>query len=86
MHLYINGLYWGIYNPIERLDTSFFANHVGGYEKDWDIVKDRAVDNTAELQDGLAADWTNLIAQVNLGINSEVAFRRGRSGGFGQPD
>ena len=75
VHLYINGLYWGIYNPIERLDTSFFANHVGGYEKDWDIVKDRAVDNTAELQDGLAADWTNLIAQVNLGINSEVAFQ-----------
>ena len=75
VHLYINGLYWGVYNPIERLDTSFFANHVGGYEKDWDIVKDRAFDNTAELQDGSAVDWTNLIAQVNLGINSEVAFQ-----------
>jgi hypothetical protein len=75
VHLYINGLYWGIYNPIERLDTSFFANHLGGLEKDWDIVKDRAGDGTAELQDGTAADWTNLIAQVNLGINSESAFQ-----------
>jgi hypothetical protein len=79
VHLYINGLYWGIYNPIERLDTTFFANHLGGYEKDWDIVKDR-VDLAgglwkAELQDGSETDWTNLIAQVNLGINSESAFQ-----------
>lgn len=75
VHLYINGLYWGIYNPIERLDTAFFANHAGGLEKDWDVVKDRAADGTAEVQDGVAAEWTNLIAQVNLGVASESAFQ-----------
>ena len=79
LHLYINGLYWGIYNAIERLDTTYFANHLGGYEKDWDVLKDR-VDLAgglwkAELQDGSDADWTNLIALVNLGINSESAFQ-----------
>jgi hypothetical protein len=75
VHLYINGLYWGIYNPIERLDPTYFANHVGGLEKDWDIVKDRGANSMADLQDGSAADWTNLIAQVNLGINNEGAFQ-----------
>jgi hypothetical protein len=75
VHLYINGLYWGIYNPIERLDPTYFANHLGGLEKDWDIVKDRGANNMADLQDGSAEDWTNLIAQVNLGINSEGAFQ-----------
>lgn len=79
VHLYVNGLYWGLYNPIERLDPAYFANHLGGLEKDWDIVKDR-VDLAggtwkAELQDGSDADWTNLIAFVNLGINSETAFQ-----------
>jgi hypothetical protein len=70
VHLYVNGLYWGIYAAIERLDTTYFANHLGGYEKDWDIMKDYS-----ELQDGSRADWDNLIAQVNLGINSEPEFQ-----------
>jgi hypothetical protein len=74
VHLYVNGLYWGIYNAIERLDTAYFANHLGGYEKDWDILKDLAA-GVAELQDGSRADWDALIAQVNLGINNEDAFQ-----------
>jgi hypothetical protein len=70
VHLYINGLYWGIYNAIERLDTTYFANHLGGYEKDWDIMKD-----FSELQDGSRADWDALITLVNLGIDSESDFQ-----------
>jgi hypothetical protein len=79
VHLYINGLYWGVYNPSERLDTAFFSQNLGGYEKDWDIVKDRQDLGgglwKAELQDGSETDWTNLLAYVNLGINSEAAFQ-----------
>lgn len=70
VHLYVNGLYWGIYNVIERLGPTYFAKHLGGYEKDWDIMKD-----FSELQDGSRADWDNLITQVNLGINSEPEFQ-----------
>ena len=70
MHVYINGLYWGIYNVTERIDPTYFANNLGGYEKDWDIMKDYS-----ELQDGSRADWDNLIALVNLGINSESQFQ-----------
>ena len=75
VHLYINGLYWGVYNPIERLDTTYFANHLGGYEKDWDILKDRDGSNNAELQDGSRADWDALINLVNAGINNESTFQ-----------
>ena len=78
VHLYINGLYWGIYNAIERLDTTYFADHLGGYEKDWDIVKDRVDPNDGEVpevQDGSRADWNVLIDLVNLGINSESDFQ-----------
>jgi hypothetical protein len=70
VHLYLNGLYWGIYNVIERLGPTYFANHLGGYEKDWDIIKDNS-----ELQDGSRTDWDALIALVNAGINSESAFQ-----------
>lgn len=27
VHLYVNGLYWGLYNPVERPDASFSASY-----------------------------------------------------------
>ena len=35
VHLYLNGLYWGIYNLIERPDTSFMAAYFDGTRSDW---------------------------------------------------
>src|SRR5690606_24807997 len=40
VHLYINGLYWGLYSPAERTDDAFLASHLGGEPEDWDIIKD----------------------------------------------
>jgi hypothetical protein len=40
VHLYINGLYWGLYSPAERVDDAFLAAHLGGAEEDWDILRD----------------------------------------------
>jgi hypothetical protein len=34
-HLYINGLYWGLYNLVERPDASFAASYLGGDEEEW---------------------------------------------------
>ncbi len=38
MHLYINGLYWGMYNPVERIDGQFAANYYGGDKEDYDVL------------------------------------------------
>lgn len=35
VHLYINGLYWGLYNAVERPDASFVASYMGGQDEDW---------------------------------------------------
>jgi hypothetical protein len=37
VHLYVNGLYWGVYNPTERPDASFQALHRGGREEQYDV-------------------------------------------------
>ena len=37
-HLYINGVYWGLYNPVERADTFYAADYFGGNEDDWFAV------------------------------------------------
>ncbi|MGH9460816.1 MAG: CotH kinase family protein [Vicinamibacteria bacterium] len=40
VHLYLNGLYWGLYNATERPDAWFQAAHFGGEEDDWFSVND----------------------------------------------
>ncbi|VGO12931.1 hypothetical protein PDESU_01485 [Pontiella desulfatans] len=50
VHLYLNGIYWGLYNPCERLDDAFAASYLGGNEQDYFCFKgkggDTAGDNT----------------------------------------
>ncbi|TWT90307.1 CotH protein [Pseudobythopirellula maris] len=40
VHLYINGLYWGMYSPAERTDDAFLASRLGGEREDWDVIRD----------------------------------------------
>ncbi|MBV7332603.1 lamin tail domain-containing protein [Chloroflexi bacterium TSY] len=35
VHLYLNGLYWGLYNLVERPDTSFMTTYFDGTREDW---------------------------------------------------
>ncbi|MBN1675798.1 MAG: lamin tail domain-containing protein [Kiritimatiellae bacterium] len=35
VHLYLNGLYWGLYNPAERPDDHFCSTYWGGEPEDW---------------------------------------------------
>jgi len=36
VHLYVNGLYFGLFNPSERLEEEFYAKHLGGEEENWE--------------------------------------------------
>ncbi|MFV2066616.1 MAG: chitobiase/beta-hexosaminidase C-terminal domain-containing protein, partial [Pirellulales bacterium] len=38
VHLYINGIYWGMYNPVERPDQSFGAAYFGADKEAWDGI------------------------------------------------
>ncbi len=61
VHLYINGLYWGVYNPTERPDASFMASYYGGSADDWDVVK-----NHEELIQGDEKAFTDLLGAVQV--------------------
>jgi hypothetical protein len=41
VHLYINGLYWGLYDMHERPDEHFAESYLGGSDDDWDVIKHR---------------------------------------------
>ena len=71
VHLYLNGIYWGLYNPVERNDASFCANYFGGNkDTDWDAV------NQAGIQDGNADAWNRLMTQCSAGLGTTDAYQR----------
>ena len=39
VHLYLNGMYWGMYNLCERVNDDFCAQNFGGSEEDWDVTE-----------------------------------------------
>lgn len=39
-HLFVNGLYWGLYDISERVRNKFTAEYMGGDEDDYDVVDD----------------------------------------------
>ncbi len=75
MHLYINGMYWGLYNPVERTDSDFTSTYLGGHDDEWDAL------NTGVVVDGTDAAWRdlqNLAEQVKSpdAAASHAAYQR----------
>lgn len=75
MHLYINGLYWGIYDATERPDGSFGEAYFGGEKEDYDVINEGAVvDGTGVAYQELLnlpanptiSDYTNLKQLLDL--------------------
>ncbi len=62
MHLYINGLYWGLYNPTERIDGQFAANYFGGEKTDYDVLNagDLGNEGISAVEGSLDA-WNRLV-------------------------
>lgn len=59
VHLYINGLYWGLYNLSEQMDENYMRDHFGGSGEDYDVLKDYY-----EVEAGDTLAWYNLVTMV----------------------
>ncbi|MGE5601614.1 MAG: CotH kinase family protein [Nitrososphaerales archaeon] len=44
VHLYLNGLYWGVYNLVEHPDSSFAAGYFGGDKENWFFAQPSGAD------------------------------------------
>ncbi|MHC4694477.1 MAG: lamin tail domain-containing protein, partial [Planctomycetota bacterium] len=71
VHLYINGLYWGLYNPTERPQASFAANYFGGKKEDWD-----ALNSGSPTGDSTTDTWHDMLDLVRLGLSTNEAYQR----------
>ncbi|MDA3881466.1 MAG: CotH kinase family protein [Prolixibacteraceae bacterium] len=71
-HLYLNGMYWGVFQTDERADNSYAETYFGGDKDDYDIVK---VDTQpwpyfVEAADGNLNAWKQLWNLSRTGFQS----------------
>lgn len=71
VHLFLNGTYWGLYNPTERPDGSFGEDHFGGDDADYDAVSRRF---SVEVQSGTKDHWDEMIAYSNNLLDTEEEY------------
>ncbi|KPK40166.1 MAG: hypothetical protein AMJ65_10865, partial [Phycisphaerae bacterium SG8_4] len=71
VHLYINGLYWGLYNLHERPDESFAASYFGGSKKDYDVIKH----NENTVVNGSNADYRRMFDMARAGLSSDSQYQ-----------
>ncbi|HPR30870.1 MAG TPA: lamin tail domain-containing protein [Prolixibacteraceae bacterium] len=69
VHLFINGIYWGIYNPSERLDSDYAELYLGGDADDYDVIKDYS-----DVIDGDIGAWNRLHQQSASGMKTDEAY------------
>ena len=65
VQLYINGLYWGMYNPVERPDDYFSATYYGGNQDDYDTF-------SVEGQKTGTPDGWNLLQSLTTGSAAQL--------------
>ncbi len=73
VHLYLNGLYWGIYNPTERPDAAFASSYLGGERADFDVIKFCC---PHLVEDGDMAAWNELLTACRAGVRDDASYQR----------
>ena len=72
VHLYINGLYWGLYNPVEYPRAYFGVSHFGGIEDDYDVINRRTT--TTKILDGTFKAWDAMQDLANSGLDTPEKY------------
>ena len=67
-HLYLNGLYWGLYHAGERSDSHCCAQYFGGLASDWDVI------DSDGLIDGTNAGWADLMERTRRSPATQEDF------------
>ncbi|MDG2125368.1 MAG: lamin tail domain-containing protein, partial [Verrucomicrobiales bacterium] len=77
VHLYINGLYWGLYNPVEYPRTYYGVSHFGGVEDDYDVINRRTT--TTKILDGTFEAWNAMQSLANSGLETREKYQEMQS-------
>ncbi len=74
VHVFLNGMYWGLYNIAERVDDQFGKDHLGGEKADIDVIKvEEDGGNHLEAAEGDMEAWEQMV-QVAAMAEDDVYY------------
>ncbi len=84
-HLYINGIYWGVYNFEERTEAAFGETYLGGTKDTTDTVKSAGNANgyNTEMTDGNFLAWQSLYTQA-IALKNDTGTEASRTAKYMQ--
>jgi hypothetical protein len=75
-HLYLNGMYWGLYQTEERADAHYAETYFGDGDDDYDVIKvsTEAWPYFNEATDGTLSPWQELWNRCSRGFSSNSDY------------
>jgi len=74
-HLFLNGMYWGLYQTQERSEARYAASYMGGSPEDYDVVKVNGdFSYTIEATDGNLDSWQKIFVCSQTGFKTKEAY------------
>lgn len=86
VHLYLNGLYWGLYNLCEDYSNDYMESYMNGTEDDFDVIKEQqynpATYTTAKPTAGNFLAFKDMVDQIqtnNIANNANYQKLQGKN-------
>jgi hypothetical protein len=75
-HLYLNGMYWGIFQTQERSEARFAADYLGDSSEDYDVIKVNTEDYSYRIEatDGVMDSWQQIYNLCQAGFTNNAAY------------
>ncbi|HET6559367.1 MAG TPA: CotH kinase family protein, partial [Prolixibacteraceae bacterium] len=73
-HLYLNGMYWGLFQTQERSEARYAADYFGGSKEDYDVIKVAADKGEIEATDGTLDSWQKIYNLCSKGFASNADY------------
>ncbi|NLU39516.1 MAG: cadherin-like domain-containing protein [Bacteroidales bacterium] len=73
-HLYINGLYWGLYQSQERSEAKYAESYFGGNADNYDVIKRVGNEGRIEATDGSIDSWREVWNLCERGFSTNSNY------------
>jgi hypothetical protein len=75
-HLYLNGMYWGLYQSQERSEARYASDYFGGDPEDYDVIKVNTEDYVYQIEatDGTTEAWWTLWEMCFEGFRDNARY------------
>ncbi len=75
-HLYLNGMYWGLFQTDERAESDYAESYLGGNAEDYDVIKTNSDQwpYYDEATDGFMDTWAALWTKCITGFDSNANY------------